>query len=85
MVANEPDEFANACVKLYQEEPAWAHAQSMGFKIVRELFDGVKNQAALLQAIDHPGPRPAVLPYWSRFHMPRNDSVARVSCSRACS
>lgn len=52
-ICDEPQAFADAVVKLYQDKPAWLQAQQAGFTILQSVFDKKKNGDALMQKITH--------------------------------
>lgn len=50
-IKNNPQEFADAAVKLYTDEVVWQQAQQNGFKIIADFFSKEKHADNLLQAI----------------------------------
>lgn len=52
LIADAPEEFAAAAVRLYSDETLWLQAQKTGFEILEERYDKKKFESILRERID---------------------------------
>ncbi len=50
-IKDDPEDFAQAAIKLYKDQDAWYQAQKHGFDIVRQFFNKKGNSKALIHRI----------------------------------
>ncbi len=52
VISNDPEQFANAAVQLYQNKEVWETSQKTGYELLKNRFDLKKFDSRLLEKID---------------------------------
>lgn len=53
IIVDEPENFANLAVQLYQDKQAWLNAQENGFKIINEVYPKAYYQNLFTEKVNH--------------------------------
>lgn len=51
-IADDPQEFANKSVQLYQDETLWVEKQQQGFKVINKRFDKELHEKAFVEVVE---------------------------------
>ncbi|WP_418513496.1 glycosyltransferase [Corallibacter sp.] len=51
-IADDPQEFANKSVQLYQDEVLWVEKQQQGFKVINKRFDKELHEKAFVEVVE---------------------------------